>query len=464
MAYWKWNRWGLAWLAIGGLSACVSTTVPPAEVQVPAHWQAPVAGRQGALSQTWWRDLGSAELSQYIEEALRANRDLRAAAARVAQARAQAGVVDSAQQPHLDAVASGNKGRQTILDPKSTVLRGGLQASWEPDVFGRLRLDSQAAQLDAEGAELLRQGTETVVAAEVATTYLDAGILERRQALGEQKIAVLQQAVAVAQKQFAAGRVTRVTIQQQELALRAEQVAQSQLQVAVQQRLLQLNTLLGKAPGQVRPTFAGFDQIRMPAPAPWLPGELLERRPDVQQQSKALAAATARLGLAKLDLYPRFVFSWSGGREYAKLKGGNPMTEVALAYGLSIALPILDGGRIRAQIQVQEATVQEAMANYEKAMLNALADAELALIRQDASVQSLAQLDQARAAAELQQKDLQRLFQAGQVDRDRVLAGDLALLQAEDQLLQGQSAHWLAGVDVYRMFSGRPAATAPAQP
>lgn len=439
------------------LSACVGTPpVPEPAVAVPDHWQNEAGlHRPAAASEAWWRELGSAELSRLVEQALIANRDLQIAAARVAQARALAGEVDSDRLPQLNATAGATQGRQTILDPKASVNRAGLVASWEADVFGQKGLASRAARLDAQGAELVRQGTRTVVAAEVATAYLDAAVLDRREALGRSRLAVLAQAVDTAQKQFVAGQVSRVDIDRRLAALQSYGAELEQLRGALRQRLLQLAVLLGATPGSVHADFADFDAIHIAAPAPWLPGELLERRPDVQRQARNLSAAAARVGIAKLDLYPKFVFSWANARENARIDDQSAATDIALGYGISLSLPIFDGGRLRSRIEVSEAQLTEAMAAYEKSMLDALADAELVLVRQQASASSLAELERAVRTSEAVAGNTQRLFSAGLADRGALLDSRQALLQAKDALLQARNAYWLAGVDVYRAFSGK---------
>lgn len=451
------RRWPFAVSTALLLAGCVSTAhVPVPAVDVPGRWHAEVSPRaQTVASDAWWRDLGCEELNALIEQALRANRDLQMASARVAQARALAGVADSDRMPQVAAVAGASRGRQTILDPKTTSVRAGLEASWEADVFGQKGLASHVAQLDAESAELAHQGVEIIVAAEVATAYLDAAILTKREELGQQRLELLTQAVDTAQKQFVAGRMTRVDINRQEAAQRAYAAELAQIRSTRLQRLLQLAVLVGASPGSMQPTFAEIDAIGIEAPALWQPGELLERRPDVRRQAKELDAATARLGMAKLDLYPKFVFSWANARERAKVDGQDAATHFALGYGLSISLPILDGGRIRSNIKVNEARLQEAMAAYEKAMLEALSNAETVLVQQEAALATQKELEQAVVASDTAVASSQKLFSAGLADRSNVLESQQTQLQAKDALLQAKGAGWIAGVNVYRAFAGR---------
>lgn len=439
------------------IASCATSPVPPSpSVSTPASWHSEVARAENAenAAAAWWRQSGSTELSDLIEQALHNNRDLHAAAARVLQARAITGEVDSERQLQLNGVSAASRGRSTVLDPRSTSVRAGLQASWKADLFGAKRLASQAAQLDSERAELARQGMETVIAAEVATAYFDAAILARRIRLGEQSLDKLRLATRIAGKQFGAGRLTRPDIVAREGQRKTAQIDQTNLESTFKLRLFQLSVLVGAAAGELNPRFTGIDDLRLPAPAAALPGELLERRPDVQQHLREVSAEAARVGVSQRELYPRLVFSWDDSLERARVDKNYATHGIALGYGLTLTLPILDGGRIRAQIQVSEARLKEAMAGYEKAMLEALADAETVLVRQNSAATTLSLSEDSLKLSGENAKHAKRLYLAGQVDQSRVVDSELAVLQAKAANLQARGAFWAANVDVLRAFSG----------
>ena len=441
-------------LAIGG---CATNTVAPSpSLAIPATWNAAIdtPGKNENATAAWWRQAGSTELADLIEQALRNNRDLRAAAARVLQARALTGEVDSELQPQLNGVAAVRRGRDTLLDPRSTSVRAGLQASWEADLFGAKKLASQAAQLDSERAELARQGMETAISAEVATSYLDAAILARRVRLGELYLDKLDQATRIAGKQFDAGHLSRPEVLSRERQHKAALIEQANLESSLLQRMIQLGVLLGVPAGDIKPRFQELDRLTLPAPDFALPGELLERRPDVQQHLKAVNAEAARLGISRREIYPRLVFAWDNSLERARIDGDSPTRGVALGYGVTLTLPILDGGRIRSHIQVSEARLTEAMAGYEKAMLEALADAETVLLRQKAAAATLALSKDALTLAAQSTEKTTRQFHAGQADRSRIVDAELAELKMREAHQQALGSHWATSVDVLRAFSG----------
>jgi len=439
------------------IASCATSPVPPSpSVSVPVTWHSEAARTENAENATvdWWRQAGSAELSDLIEQALHNNRDLHAAAARVLQARAITGEVDSERQVQLNGVAAASRGRSTVLDPRSSSVRAGLQANWEADLFGAKGLASRAVQFDSERAELARQGMETVIAAEVATVYFDSAILARRIRLGEQSLEKLRLATRIAGRQFNAGRLSRPDVVARESQQKTTQINQTTLESAFKQRLFQLSVLVGVPAGELNPRFAGIDDLRLPAPAAALPGELLERRPDVQQHLREVSAEAARVGVSQRELYPRLMFSWDDSLERARIDKSNATRDIALGYGLTLTLPILDGGRIRAQIQVSEARLKEAMAGYEKAMLEALSDAETVLVRQKSAAAILSLNEDSLKLSGENVQHAKRLFLAGQVDQSRVVDSELAALQAKDTHLQAQGAYWTAKVDVLRAFSG----------
>jgi len=439
------------------MAGCATSPVPPSlSVAIPATWHSDAVptGKQEDINAAWWRQAGSPELSELIEQALRNNRDLQSAAARVLQARALAGEVDGERQLQLNGVAAARRGRDTVLDPRSTSIRAGLQASWEADLFGAKGLASHAAQLDSERAELARQGMKAVVAAEVATAYLDAAILARRIRLGEQSLDKLDLATRIAGKQFEAGRLNRPEVLAHERQQKAAEIDLAGLESAFRQRLFQLSVLVGMPAGELNPQFPGLDGLHIPAAAAALPGELLERRPDVQQHLREVNAEAARVGVSRRELYPRLIFNWDNALERARIDESSATRGLALGYGVTLSLPILDGGRIRARIQVSEARLKEAMAGYEKAMLEALADAESVLVRQKSAEAALLLNEHSLGLSEEGVEHAKRLFVAGQADRSRVIESELTALQARDARLQALGAYWAKSVDVLRAFSG----------
>lgn len=451
-------RLGLVAAALVALAGCaVPAAAPSSSWVAPAAWSVdarPVAPSDPQVSEAWWRDVGSAELAALVESALRSNRDLHIAAARVAQARAGIEAADAQGLPQLGFAAGAQRGRDSSANPKSDVVHGGLRASWEPDLFGAQGLASQAATLDAQSAELAQQAMRVAIAADVSTAWFEIQALLRREAVARDAMTTLERQIEVARRRFEVGQSSVLDVDRLIAELRQEAATVAQLQGAQRARQRQLAVLTGDA--QPNPTllFSDAHTPTLAAPAGLLPAELLERRPDVQLQARALEAAAARLGVARRDIYPRIQFDWAGRKERLSVGGASASPTLVVGYGVSLALPIFDGGRIRANITVHEARTQEAMAGYEKAMLGALADAETALVQLAAAETTVAELEQAQRAGADAASRSQRLFEAGLVDLNTVLDVRRSHLRAQDALLQARSAQWVAGVSVRRAFAG----------
>jgi multidrug efflux system outer membrane protein len=440
--------------ALIGLAGCAATIEPPArpQVGVPARWSVATPPAQ-ARDDAWWHDFGSPELDAYVATALQANPDVRATAARVQQARSLLGGAEADRRPQLGLEAGASRGRQTTADAHSEALSVGLRARWEADLFGAKGLAVTAATSDAESAALALSATQVALAADVATAYFEAHVLARREAAADESISALEQQLKAVRLRFAAGQLTRLDIDRLEAELAQERGNRLQLQGARQARLRQLGLLLG-APQQATPQYADAQAWKAAPPPTLLPAELLERRPDVQREARALDAAAARLGIARRDLYPRLAVEWAGRRERLAVEGASMAPATVVAYGVSLMLPLFDGGRIRANIAVHEARTQEAMAVYEKALLAALADAETALLQWQSAESTLPEMQRALDAATQAEQRSQRLFDAGLVTVDTVLDVRRSRLRAQDGLLQAQGARWAASIGVRRAFAG----------
>ncbi|MGM9491055.1 TolC family protein [Ideonella sp. YS5] len=402
----------------------------------------------------WWQDFGCPALDHLIATALRDNHDLRIAAARVKQARALADGAQADRLPQLGLAASAGGGRDSAADPKARVLAAGLRASWEPDLFGRLAAAGDAAEADAQSTERARQALEIGLAAEVATAYFEAATLARREALARGIVASLDQALGAARRRFDAGQLTRLDLDRLQAEWRSEQAAALQLAGARQVRLKQLALLIGR--DELPEVIETPEDACQPAPPPdALDADLLARRPDVQQQASAAQAALLRLGMARRDVYPRIQFDWSGRDERLAIEGGSTGSTVVIGYGVSLTLPLLDGGRIRANIAARDAQADEALQAYERSMLSAMVEAKVVLLQYATATASAADLQQAADSASSAALRARRLFEAGQASVDTVLDAERSQLRARDALAQADGSRLAAAVAIRRAFAGR---------
>ncbi|MFZ4529657.1 MAG: efflux transporter outer membrane subunit [Undibacterium curvum] len=420
---------------------------------ITAHAHEKTTADQHKVTDRWWQDFADVHLNQLIESALAANHDLGIATARLEQARALVDGANAERRPRLDAVATAQRSRDgaasTMLD--RTAL--GLRAAWEVDVFGRAAAGVSAAKAEAESARHAWEASRIVLAADVATTYFELRTLEQRQDVLSEVISIAQRQLEVSLRKLEAGSASSLDAERWRAELAQEQASKAQLDGQYQSGLHRLSILLGSSQLPV----LGKQQISMnfpAAPGTMLPIEWLERRPDVQRQARALDAALARAGVARRELYPSLQISWSGARERLAEKGASAAPGFALGYGLSLNLPILDGGRIRSNIELHDARAKEAMSEYEKAMLTALVDVDSRLSLWSATGVALEQWQGASIAAELASRHAARLYEAGVTDLSAVLDARRAQFKSRDALVQATGARWEAAIGLRRAFAG----------
>lgn len=458
---------GLALIIALGLTGCASapdSSLPAtpaaasnaalAAVQPPSQWSAAQAAAADAqpVAAQWWRDFGSAELDGLVDTALVANRDLQAIAARMAQARALVDGAAAERRPRVDATASVQRGRNSSDDPRAERSVAGLRAGWEVDVFGRGAAAVDAAGADARSAEETLAAARIALAADVATAYFELRTLHRRIVLAAESAQLAELQLNVAQRKFDAGQATALDVERWRAEVAQERALAVELDGSLRVRNRQLALLLGVSRA---PTLMLADGTAAPQPpALLLPGALLEQRPDVRRQARALDGALARVGVARRDLYPRVQIEWSGARERLAAIGGSATPVTLTGLGVSLSMPLLDGGRIRANIAVQEARAREAMADYEKAMLAALADVEVGLTQWTAAETALARWQQARNASATATSRAERLYEAGMVDVSAVLDVRRGELRAQDMTSQAEGARWASAVALRRAFAG----------
>ena len=442
---------------VAALSGCASMApvakpgVP--ELAVPAQWVGTVPAAQGAASDAWWQAFGDPVLDALIMSALVANQDVKIAAARLEQSRALVDGSEAERRPRLDATAGAQRGRDSAGSPKMERTSLGLRAAWEVDLFGRGAQGVSAAKADAESVRLGWEATRIALAADVATAYFELRTLEQRVALRREAIEVAQRQAEVSSRKFQAGMATSLDVERWSAELAQERATLAQIEGQHQVRLRQLSLLLGRS--ETPALGAAVWGTEVPgAPAAVLPGELLERRPDVQRQAHALDAALARAGVARRDVYPSLQLAWSGSRERLAEQGASAAPQLAVGYGVSLSMPILNGGRIRANIAVQDGRAKEAMAEYEKAMLGALVDVESRLSQWASSGSALDEWRRADVAGGAAAGNAARLYEAGMADMGAVLDARRAHLQARDALAQAVGARWEAAVGLRRAFAG----------
>lgn len=459
-------RAGVPALAVALLAACAvgpDYRAPPLRAAVVANAQAQDFVPEDPEAE-WWQEFADPELSSLIARALGSNLDLKVALAHVRAARAV--FVENAYDfgPHVPLTAGYSRsdtqqpGFGTARVPVSSDT-AGFDAQWELDLFGHVRRSVEAARADlgAEQADL--RGAEVSVAAAVARNYFILRGTQTRLDVARRNFDSERQTEELTRVRYDGGRVSELDVERSHARLMATQAGIPPLEAAEKQAMYRLAVLLGERPGAVDAELAPAE-IRPYARA--LPvgdtTELLRRRPDVRAAERRLAAASARVGVATADLFPRvtvtgFVGFLSGNVGHLFSTAGGDDAR-AWSVAPSVSWPAFDLGSVRARLRGREAELDAASAAYAQAVLVALEDTEnsfLGYAKQQAALKSLA--EQARASAHATElADLQ--YRAGVADFLTLLDAQRTQLEAEDAAAQAQTAVNLGVVAIYKALGG----------
>jgi NodT family efflux transporter outer membrane factor (OMF) lipoprotein len=452
--------------------AAPSAFVRPAGVQ-HTPYSSPVAV-SADLSQ-WWTKFDDTELQSLVGRALVGNPDLDSAASRVREARQQEIIAGAASLPQVNATAnaahlhSGSNllekiggGGATGGAPATTgstdikLYSLGFDASWEIDVFGGIRRSIEAAQANSDAALWQLRDGEVSLSAEVANDYFTLRSTQSRLAVLRSEVKSQQDVLALTAARRRTGFVTQLDVNQQE-SLVSSTLAQIP-QLEAEQHAMQdaLAVLLGATPGTLD---AELERSRAMPPIPsrlpiGLPSDLLRRRPDVRAAERKLAAATAEIGVATSDLYPKFDLLAGisvASNHFSNLFSSANLGEIGLG---SIMWPIFKGGQITANINAKTEEKQQAYDAYKKSVLGAIQDADDALarfIKEQARYEAL-QHEVATSASSVKLAEEQ--YRIGLVTYVTVLTAQSTLLSARDQLEQSRLALATDTVSLYKALGG----------
>lgn len=413
---------------------------PDVSALVPAEYPAAALGAEAsgaaAPSQPWWKAYAEPELDRLVDAALGFSADLAAAEARVAQARELAVVAGAALYPQVNVDGRISRDQLSLngenlalipFKPATTAFtdyRLGFDASWEIDLFGRSRHQSQAAIARADSAAESRNDARLVLSAEVVRLYLDAAIAARRAAIATARSASYAETARLLGLARAAGVASGIDLDRAEVDAATSIAALAPLEADRQTAVYRLSSLTGLAPSALEPR---LERDRIPAVGPQavpagLPADLLRRRPDVRRAERELAAATADAGTAVADQFPRLTLVGDLGLDSVR---PGELVQAASRYwnaGPQLTVPLFAAGRLRAGAAAADAARTVAQANYRGAVLAALADAESALARYGADARQARGLHAAR----------DRAAQALALTRLRHAAGEATLLDVAD--------------------------------
>lgn len=436
------------------------------EASAPAAWHSAMKGglkavpTEAAQLAQWWDSLGDPQLSRLIEEAAANNLDLKLVQARLREARARRGVSAADRFPTLNAGAGANRSRSSEEmgfggGEVSDAWSAQFDASWELDVFGGKRRAMESAEASLEASREDVRDVQVSLLAEVALNYVEVRAYQARLAIALSNLASQRETWQIAHWRYEAGLTTQLDEDQARLNLEQTRAQLPTLQTGLEQSKNRLAVLLGRKPGELAEleTAAAIPQTPSEV-AVGIPADTLRQRPDLRRAERQLAAATAQVGVATAALYPNF--SLSGTLGLQALSSANLLQASARMFSVAAnaGWVLFDAGRIRQNIEVQNALQEQALIGYEAAVLGALRDVENTLVAYAEELNRRAALKDAVQAAQSAAGLAASQYAAGLIDFLTVLDTQRSLLSLQDQLSQSEAAVTSNLARLYKAMGG----------
>lgn len=449
----------LAVLTIAGCAAGPDYKVP--QPQLPAAWTggpaADATEKQAALEAAWWQRFGDPLLTRLVERALVANTDLRQAQAALRQARASRDVARAAFAPSVTASATAARSSGGG-SPGSNHFAAGFDAAWELDLFGGLRRGAEAADADLQSAAASLESTRVSLAAEAARNYVELRAYQLRIAIAQANLASQSETLQLTDWRAQSGLVGSLDVEQARANREQTRAQIPALASALAASRHALALLLNEPPAALDAELGAAPTPQVPQAdarvAIGIPADVLRQRPDVVAAERSLAAATARIGVAEAARWPALSLSGSIGLDAARI--GDLTGSGALSRSLvgALAAPIFDAGRLRAQVEIQEAAQEQALAAYEATVIGALRDVEDALSALAAGRERAAALAQAVEAARNAALLARYRYSSGLTDFQTVLDTERTVRTIEDSVATTEADNATALIQLFKALGG----------
>lgn len=411
---------------------------------------------------SWWSRFHDPILDGLMQRAITKNHDLRAALERIREARALRGVAKSGELPTVDAQGNASRSRnsdtlgQPFVSGDQNHFEVGLDASWEVDVWGAVRRGVEAADADLSAAVENKNAAMVTITAEVARNYIELRQAQARQQIVDRGITTQRDTVELVRTRLNAGLGTQLELAQAQAQLAAREAQRPAAIIAERAAMNRLAVLLGDYPSQLQ------QELREPTPLPklegqvatGLPSELLRRRPDIRAAERRIAAASARIGVATADLFPRFSLSGSFGFRSEELDNFADMNSRFWSIGPSVRWNLFDSGRVRRNIEAANARERQAFLAYEKTVLESFEEVENALTTLSQQQDRQAALQRAIEANAQAESLSQERYRSGVSEFLNVLESQRQLYDAEDAAAQSEGAVLTSLVALYKSLGG----------
>lgn len=446
------------------------------EISASAAWQEGqqkgVDGQAAELAH-WWQEFNDPLLNSLVERAVKSNLDLRIAEARIRESRATLDVATAGYWPSLNSSGSytrnrasenavGAPGQGAVVaptgarQPAQDFFKTGFDSVWEIDVFGGTRRRVEAAQASVEASVEDRRDVLVTLLGDVAKNYIDLRGFQRRLDVAQANLKAQQESLDLTRVRFDAGLASDLEVAQSEGQVNGTAAQIPVLQSGLKQAAYRLDVLLGAQPGTLSAELA--KELPVPALPPQahvgLPVDLLRRRPDIRRAERQLAAATAQIGAATADLYPKFSLTGAIGLQSVSASDWFSAPSRFWSIGPTITWPVFDAGKIRANIEIRNAQQEQALRLYEKSVLSAFEDVENALVNYGNEQTRYRSLLDAVAANRRALQMADELYRQGLVAFLNVLDAQRTLYLSESDLAQSEAVMASNLVALYKALGG----------
>ena len=431
-------------------------------VEVPGAYRfadAPVQPDSEIAGQAWWDGFGDPYLHALVDEALINNRDLRIATGRVDEFAAILAGTRSQGLPQVGYGLSAEHSRASeekipsIVDPHSSTFSAVLSASWEIDLWGRIRRETEAARANLLASEEARRGVTLTLIASVIASYVTLLDLDQQLRVSEATLAGRQKSVDLFETRLAGGWISEFEMTQARADYESVASQQPPIRQAIAVQEHALSVLVGRNPGPIARSNS-LAALQSPIVPAGLPSELLIRRPDILQAEQQLIASNALIGAARALFFPKI--SLTGLFGFASGSLGNLFTGPARTWSFTgdVAGPIYTGGGLTAAVDQAEARRAQQLANYELVIQNAFRDVEdsLANLRHSAELRDIAQKRVGTLSRSVELAT--ERYENGYSDYLDVLDAERGLFNAQLQFASAQGDYERALVDLYRALGG----------
>ena len=448
----------------------VGPNYEPKVTPVPTDWHQTLEGGRIASNDQlcqWWQLFDDPYLTTLIECAADYNLDLTAAYHRITQSRAQRCIANADRLPTINRMASTTRIRQSlnglgignvpglVLDP-FTLLGPSLDIGWEPDFFGRVARQVEAADANiCQSIEAFR-GIMVMLYGEVAQNYVTVRSTQARLRYAKQNIDLLERALDLTKKRVKGGVAPIADQYQAESSLAAAVAAVPLLEIQLHTALNRLSVLVGHYPGTLHECLADYSpipSIEQDAPVVF-PCDVIRQRPDIREAERVIAARTAEIGVAVADKYPRFSFGGNVGLSAQNLGDVLSSDSITYMFGPSFTWPLFQGGRIRCAICREEAELEEAIAQYEQTVLLAFEEIENAIVSYNKQQERRDALQLTVMAAEQSFEAVLQQYRAGKIEFQTVLTTLQALFNAQTDLAESRGDIATQLVTLYAALGG----------